>query len=170
MKDMRRALSWRSQVEMNVTDSRCPRCTHSIASHDTIAFDGARVVHLDCRRPCELNYEERAVLFKFCWEHAVVECAGCRRSFRQHELGADLFAHRSHLCPCCRLDLTSNIREHLLGCALVPTEVRWRAEDVRAAARRLLKQRHQLPEEADALKRQADLAMAALRDAISRVG
>src|SRR5689334_19846040 len=46
MKDLRRALSWRSQVEMNVTDSRCPRCTHSIASHDTIAFDGVRIVHL----------------------------------------------------------------------------------------------------------------------------
>lgn len=147
----------------------CPRCRRPIASSDTIAFDGNQIVHFDCRRPHELNDEERAVLFKFCSEHAVAECGECHQSFRQHELTADLFDHRTHLCPRCRIDLTANIREHLFACAFVPTEVRWRAEDARDAARRLIRQRQEFWDQADALMRQADLAMTALRDAINRV-
>lgn len=148
---------------------RCPRCKRSISTDDSIALDGNQIVHLDCRRPRELNYEERALLFKFCWDHVVTECAACRLRFRQHELAADFFEHRSHLCPRCRVDLTENIREHLFACALVPKDVRWRAEDVRDAARKLIKESQELLDQADVLRREAEAASSALREMISRV-
>jgi len=104
-----------------------------LSTDDTIAFDVDHIIHLDCRRPHELNNEERALLFTFCWDHPVAQCGACYQSFRQHQLAADLFGHHSHLCPRCRTDLTANLREHLFACALVPTEVRWKAEDARNA-------------------------------------
>jgi len=152
-----------------VAQPKCPRCIQSINSNDTIMFDDSQIVHLDCRRPFELNYEERALLFMFCWGHPVAACSACNLNFRQHELATDLFDHRTHLCPRCRGDLTVTIREHLFACALVPTEVRWRAEDARDAARRLIKQRHELSNQADALKHEAESAMSALREAMKRV-
>jgi hypothetical protein len=152
-----------------VAEPKCSRCIRSISSNDTISFDDSQIVHLDCRRPFELNYEERALLFMFCWGHPVAACVSCSQSFRQHELAADLFDHRTHLCPRCRTDLTVSIREHLFACALVPTEVRWRAEDARDAARRLIKHRHQLSSKADILKHEAESAICALREAMKRV-
>ncbi len=152
-----------------VAEPKCARCIRSISSNDTISFDDSQIVHLDCRRPFELNYEERALLFMFCWGHPVAACVSCSQSFRQHELAADLFDHRTHLCPRCRTDLTVSIREHLFACALVPTEVRWRAEDARDAARRLIKHRHQLSSQADILKHEAESAICALREAMKRV-
>jgi len=152
-----------------VAEPKCPRCIQSINSNDTIVFDDSQIVHLDCRRPFELNYEERALLFMFCWSHPVAVCVACNWSFRQHELATDLFDNRTHLCPRCRTDLTVNIREHLFACAQVPTEVRWRAEDARDAARRLIKQRHELASQADALKHAAESAISALREAMRRV-
>jgi len=152
-----------------VAEPKCPRCIQSINSNDTIMFDDSQIVHLDCRRPFELNYEERALLFMFCWGHPVAACSACDQNFRQHELATDLFDHRTHLCPRCRMDLTVTIREHLFACALVPTEVRWRAEDARDAARRLIKQRHALSNQADLLKHEAESAISALREAMKRV-
>ena len=66
-------------------------------------------------------------------------------------------------------DLTVNIREHLFACEFVPTEVRWRAEDARDAARRLIKQRYELSNQADVLLHQAESAISALREAMKRV-
>jgi len=152
-----------------VAEPKCPRCIQPINSNDTIAFDDNQIVHLDCRRPFELNYEERALLFMFCWSQPVVACTGCSQSFRQHELANDLFDHRTHLCPRCRTDLTVNIREHLFSCELVPTELRWRAADARHAARRLIKQGDVLSNQADALLHEAELAICALREAMKRV-
>lgn len=148
---------------------QCPRCSRWLASDETIAFDGHQIVHLDCHRPRDLTYEERALLFKFCWDHEVAKCQVCRKSFREQYLAADLFDHRTHLCPGCHSDLTASIREHLFACAVVPTEVRWRAEDARDAARKLIKQRYLLLEQVDALTRQATSAIAALRDAMNRL-
>ncbi|HKQ60932.1 MAG TPA: hypothetical protein VJS92_06555 [Candidatus Polarisedimenticolaceae bacterium] len=105
-------------------DSRCPLCNQVISASDTVAFDGNRIVHLDCDQLRELNYEERVLLYQFCWEHAVAECGACRLRFRQHELAADLFGHRNHLCPKCRVDLTASLRSHLYECVLVPKDVR----------------------------------------------
>ena len=152
-----------------MAEPKCPRCIQSINSNDTIVFDENQIVHLDCRRPFELNYEERALLFMFCWGHPVAGCTACGQSFRQHELATDLFDHRTHLCPRCRTDLTVNIREHLFACSLVPTEVRWRAEDARDAARRLIRQRHELSSQAATLQQEVELAISALRDAMKRV-
>ena len=104
----------------------------------------------------------------FCWGHAVAACASCGRGFRQHELATDLFGHRTHLCPGCRVDLTASIREHLFACALVPTEVRWRAEDARDAARRLIKHRDQRSSQTGVLMHEAELTVCALREAIKR--
>jgi DNA-directed RNA polymerase subunit RPC12/RpoP len=152
-----------------MAEPSCLRCGQLMSSNDTIAFDAKQIVHLDCRRPRELNHEERALLFRFCWDHVVAECGACRQRFRRDELAADLSAHRTHQCPRCRADLTVNIREHLFSCALVPTEVRWRAEDARDAARRLIKQRQELLDQVDALVRAAELAIAALRETMQRV-
>ena len=106
---------------------------------------------------------------RFCFDHVVAECCRCRQSFRQHELAADLLEHRTHLCPRCRADLTANIREHFFTCPHVPTEVRWRAEDARDAASRLIKQRQELSDRAYALMRAAELAIGALRETMQRV-
>jgi hypothetical protein len=144
-------------------EPKCPRCSRFISSSDTIAFDGNRIVHLDCERPHELNYEERVLLYQFCWEHAVADCGSCRLQFRQHELAADLFGHRNHLCPKCRADLTTSLRSHLYSCALVPKDVRARAADARDAARRLVKESDQLSDRADVLMREAEAAVNALR-------
>lgn len=152
-----------------MAEPKCPRCAQSINSNDTIAFEHNQIVHLDCRRPFELNYEERALLFMFCWAHPVAACTGCNQSFRQYELANDLFDQRTHLCPRCRTDLTVNIREHLFSCELVPAEVRWRAEDARDAARRLIRQRYELSSQADALQHEAESAIGALREAMKRV-
>ena len=147
----------------------CPRCFQPITSSETIAVDDSQIVHLDCQRPFELNHEERALLFMFCWDHPVAACGTCRQSFRQHELATDLFSQRAHLCPRCHADLTVNIREHLFACAIIPAEVRWRAEDARDAARRLIRRRHELSHQTDALVREVETAISALREAIKRV-
>jgi len=152
-----------------VTEPHCRRGKQGLSTDDTIAFDVDHIIHLDCRRPHELNNEERALLFTFCWDHPVAQCGACYQSFRQHQLAADLFGHHSHLCPRCRTDLTANLREHLFACALVPTEVRWKAEDARNATRRLIRQHRQLSQQVAVLMRDVDSAIGALRDAIHRV-
>ena len=152
-----------------MTKPTCPRCVQTIHPNDTISFDANQIVHLDCRRPFELTYEERALLFMFCWEHPVAACRSCSQHFRQHEFATDLFHHRTNLCPRCHTDLTVAIREHLFACDLIPTEVRWRAEDARDAARKLIKQSHELSSHADALMQEAESAVVALREAMKRV-
>jgi len=139
-----------------------------LSPDDTLAFDGNRVVHLDCGRPRGLSREERALLFRYCFAHEVVSCPRCAQDFRQSELAADLVGTRTHLCPRCRMDLTERLREHLYGCALLPGEVRRSAREARAAARRLVKQSHELSDRADVLMREAEAAIAALRETMKR--
>src|SRR5262249_56812588 len=92
----------------------------------------------------------------------------CTASFRQHQLGGDLLAHRAHLCPRCREDLTESLRGHLYSCAVLPEEVRQRAQDAREAARRLVKDSAQLRDQAEVLMREAEGAIAALRETMRR--
>jgi len=66
------------------------------------------------------------------------------------------------------MDLTERLREHLYGCALLPGEVRRSARVARAAARRLVKQSHELSDRADVLMREAEAAIAALRETMKR--
>jgi len=92
-----------------MTYLRCPRRLAAISQDDTVRLSGHSVVHLDCRRPRDLTPEERLLLFRYCWEHVVAQCFACNASFQQHQLGGDLLAHRSYLCPRCRADLTDSL-------------------------------------------------------------
>ncbi len=87
--------------------------------------------------------------------------------FRLREVASlDLLGIRSHGCPWCHTDLTDSIRAHLYDCAMLPVEVRRRAQAAREAARSLVKQSHQLSDAADVLLREAEAALHALRDTI----
>ena len=141
----------------------CLRCSQVVSSEDTVERDGDRVVHLDCRRPRRLSLEERALLYRYCGDHAVGQCASCARSFRQDELLAGLSADGTDLCPQCRQDLTESVRAHLDGCAMLPAEVRRRAHDTRVATQALLKQSGELQDRADVLLREAEVALATSR-------
>lgn len=67
---------------------KCRRCEQSISGSDAYSFDGDHLVHLDCGRPRTVSPEERALLFRHCFDHAVAECATCVQSHRQLELGS----------------------------------------------------------------------------------
>src|SRR5262245_43351458 len=144
-----------------MTQPRCPRCQAAISQDDTIRLSGCSVAHLDCQRPRDLSREERILLFRYCWEHVVAKCVACDRSFKQHQLGVDLLAHRSYLCPRCRTDLTESLRGHLYSCAMLPDEVRRRAQEAREAARRLVKDSAQLRDQAEVLMREMEASLAA---------
>jgi len=151
-----------------MTQPICPRCRRSIAESDTITFDGDRIFHLDCRKPRDLSHEERALLFKYCFSHAVATCPDCKQSFRQQELGSDLLGNRTHLCAHCRVDLTDGVRAHLYACAILPETVRRKAREAREAAQRLIKERDRLTSEAFVLIAEAEAAIAALRETMRR--
>jgi hypothetical protein len=128
----------------------CPNCARDISSDDTLVFEQARPAHFDCKRPRALSLEERILLFAYCREHAVAECKDCVTRFRLRELAgvADVrlrelalgaISNRIHLCPFCREDLTNSVRAHIYGCALVPQDVRRRAQAARGVTQRLVK-------------------------------
>ena len=129
-------------------------------------FDDVQVMHLDCRSPRHLSPEERALLFQYCFDHAVAECASCSQDFRQQELASDLMGNCANLCPRCRTDLTERLREHLYNCSTLPGEVRRRAREARAAARRLVMENQS--SNADMRMREAEAAIAALRETMQR--
>ena len=149
--------------------SKCPRCLQVIGEDDTVSLSSDRVVHVDCQRPRDLTLEERVLLSRYCWDHAVAKCPACDQSFRQAQLGSDLLGHGTHLCPRCRTDLTAPLRAHIYACTMLPEEVRRRAQGVRDVARRLVKQSHQLSDRADVLTYEAEAAMAALRETMQRL-
>src|SRR5262249_47539282 len=148
--------------------SKCPRCLQVVREDDTVSLSSDRVVHVDCQSPRDLSLEERVLLFRYCWYHAVAKCPGCDQSFQQGQLESDLLGQRTYLCPRCRTDLTESLRGHLYACAMLPEEVRRRAQGVRDVARRLVKQSHQLSDRADVLTYEAEAAMAALRETMQR--
>src|SRR5262249_61911446 len=112
---------------------------------------GGRLSHVNCQRPQTLTGDERALLFYYCANHTVARCDVCARSFRLGELTADLLGGRTHLCPCCRRDLTEIVRSHLYSCAMLPAEVRRRAQALREAAQLLVKESRQLRDQANVL-------------------
>ena len=145
----------------------CFRCWQVLSPEDTIDRDGRGVVHLDCRRPRRLSLEERVLLYEYCREHAVGECVLCARNFRPDELLSGLSGD-TDLCPQCRNDLSDSVRAHLYRCAMLPAEVRRRAQEARAAAQKLVKESGQLRDTADVLMREAEVAVAALRAAMKQ--
>jgi len=144
----------------------CTRCSRVIGPEDTIMFGTSSLSHVDCRRPRVLSTEERALLFLHCYDHSV-ECAPCASSFRVSELGSDLRGH-TNLCPHCRQDLTDRVRAHLHKCDMISEEVRRRAQAVRAASERLVKESRELGDAADVLRQEVETALQALKEAMQQ--
>ncbi len=153
-----------SRVRVEQQPWVCPQCARALSPEDTIVFGHGLLGHLDCHRPRVLSAEERTLLFIYCRDHQVAECVRCTGKFRLREVASlDLLGIRSHGCPWCHTDLTDSIRAHLYGCAMLPVEVRRRAQAAREAARSLVKQSHQLSDAADVLLREAEAALHALQ-------
>jgi hypothetical protein len=162
---MRSSPDWRCR---RMVEWRCPRCAEVISADDTVQLVGDGMSHIDCKRPRDLGPEERALLFRYCWSHAAAKCTACAKNFRSQELAADLFGHGANLCPGCRADLTESMRAHVYSCAMLPEEVRRRAREARDAAGKLIKQVHQEADRADRLMREAEAAIATLRETMRR--
>jgi hypothetical protein len=82
-------------------------------------FSCTRLSYLDCKRPQSLSPEERALLFRYCWDHAAAECEGCAKRYRITELASDLFGGQELLCPRCRANLIGSVRAHFYDCAML---------------------------------------------------
>jgi hypothetical protein len=151
----------------------CATCSQAIALTDIIELNNGRLSHVDCKRPQVLTPEERALVFVYCSGHVVARCPACDVSFRYTQLAADMVGgSRSNMCPRCRRDLTEAVRAHLFRCAMLPSEVRLRAQAVREAAQHLVKESQQLRDRSDVLIRAAEAALfekqRALREAMSK--
>jgi hypothetical protein len=146
----------------------CPGCSRTIAPEDTFVVSDDHLSHSDCKRPLSLSPEERALLFRYCWDQAAAECEHCAKSYRITELASDLFCGKELLCPRCRADLIGSVRAHLYGCAMLPVAVRHRAREAREIAQRLVSRRQELGDRADVLMRELEVALRALREAAVR--
>jgi len=139
-------------------DPTCPRCFRIISPDHSIMAHGVRLLHLDCDRPRALTFEECALLYTYCWDHAVADCVACARSYRRCELEADLTQ-----CPRCRADLTHRLLAHLYDCALLPANLRRRAREARELSRLLVKHNRQLCDAADVLLREDEVEPSRMR-------
>jgi len=150
----------------------CTKCSQPIALTDSIESTNGRLSHVDCKRPQALTPEERALVVVYCVGH-VARCLACGRSVHLRKLAADLKGEsRNPACCRCRRDLTKNVRAHLVGCGMVPFEVRLRAKAVRKASRHLVKEsRHRDRSGAPIQEAEAALfeTQRALQEAMSRV-
>ena len=133
---------------------------------DTILFGPDRLSHLDCQQPRILSAEERLLLFTYCRDHLMGKCIACAADFNLSDLALDVLGFLRYRCPRCRRDLTDSVRTHLYAFAMLPSEVRRRAQAAREAARSLVKQSYQLAGAADVLTQEAEAALAALREAM----
>jgi hypothetical protein len=143
---------------MEHEDPICPRCSRVISPDHSVFSRGIRLLHLDCDRPCALSSEERELLYTYCWDHAVADCAMCARSYRRGELASDLTR-----CPGCDADLTDRLRAHLDGCTMLPTNVRERARETREMSKILVKHSRELRDAADVLMREIEAALDRIR-------
>ena len=134
---------------------KCPLCYRSLLPGDSVFSAGGLLSHVNCQSPQTLTGDERALLFYYCLNHPVARCDACARSFHLSEMPADLLGGRTHLCQECWRDLTESIRTHLYSCAMLPAEVRRRAQALREAAQLLVKESRQLCDTADVLIQEA---------------
>ena len=151
---------------MTEHNGKCVQCSQPIVPGDSVVAERGRLSHLSCQAPQTLTAEERGLLFYYCRNHSVARCGTCAQSFALAELTADLLSGRTHLCPHCRRDLTAIVRSHLYGCAVLPADVRRRAQMLREAAQLLVKKSRQLRDESDVLIREAEVAIEENRRAL----
>jgi hypothetical protein len=156
----------KNRERYTMSQHTCTRCLRLISPYETFQVHDGQVAHQDCNKRYDLSHEERALLFRYCFDHVVATCRTCAQEFRQGELGSDLLGNRSHLCPRCRIDLMEQVREHVYNCTALPSEVRRRAREVRAAARMLVKESHQATDRADVLMRETEAAIVALHESM----
>jgi hypothetical protein len=124
---------------------KCAKCSQPIALTDIVESNNGHLSHVDCKTPHVLTPEERALVFVYCSGHVVAGCPACDISFRYTELAADILGgSRTNMCPRCRRELTEAVRAHLFRCAMLPSEIRLRAQAVSEAAQRLVKEILQL--------------------------
>jgi len=67
------------------------------------------------------------------------------------------------------VDLTESVRGHLYSCTMLPEEVDLRSREARDATSKLIRQNYQAAGGADALRREAEAAIAALRDTMRQL-
>ena len=134
----------------------CATCSRPIAPNDFIESSAGRLSHVDCARPQGLTPEERALLFVYCSDHIVAKCLWCVAGFRMTELAADPLGGRTNLCPQCGKDLTQSVRAHVFACAVPPSEIQQRAQEVRDAAQILIKRSKELSDQSYVLIREAE--------------
>jgi hypothetical protein len=145
---------------------RCAKCSEWIQLSDVIESFNGRLAHVDCMRRRALTADERHLLFVYCSEHVVAQCLPCGLSYRFTELAADPFGGRTNICPRCRRDLTDVLRAHVYSCPELPAEVRLRAQEVREAARQLVKRSQELVDAADVLGREAEARLFQAQEAL----
>jgi len=141
----------------------CLKCSRMMPG-DSIVFGPAGLSHIDCRRPRTLSAEERALLFTYCLDHPIGKCVACAGDFKLPEMASDALGGRTLLCPRCRRELTESVRAHLYSCAILPEEIRRRAQAMREAAQSLTKESRELRGTSDVLIREAEAALHALRE------
>src|SRR5262245_56404522 len=152
---------------------QCSKCSQPIALTDIIESNNGQLSHIDCKRPQALTPEERALVFVYCSGHVVAQCPACDCQYRYTQLAADMVGGSgTNMCPRCRRELTESVRAHLFRCAMLPSEIRLRAQAVREAAQHLLKRSEQLRDRSDVLIREAEARLferqRALREAMSK--
>ena len=76
----------------------CPGCSRKIEPEETFIVGDGCLSHLNCQRPRVLGPEERAVLFRYCWNHPAAKCEQCAKTYRITELAADLFSDKELRC------------------------------------------------------------------------
>src|SRR5262249_19205537 len=111
---------------------------------------------------------EHVLLYVYCWDHAVAQCAGCAQSFRQEEFGANPFDSRAYGCRHCGADLTESIRAHLTACAMLPEQLRQRGTEDRGVTLRLVERGYQLCDRTDVRILEVEAALDALNETRER--
>src|SRR5207247_10418656 len=96
--------------------------------------------------------------------HPHVKIVSSPVDFNLPELSSDALGGRTLLCPRRRRELTENVRAHHYACAILPQEIRRRAQAVREAAQSLTKETCELRGTSDVLIREAEAALHALRE------
>src|SRR5262245_51096451 len=141
---------------------RCRLCGERIQQVSDLLISVAGTAHVMCleRHGVDplavkpLSDDERSRLIRVCWDHEVAVCGLCNRTYRVNEMGADLIRDHYSVCPFCRVDLTSSIRQHIAHCAAVQhSDPRWQA-----ATREVLARAHEMRKLSQQLRDASELA------------